>query len=73
MSNYEQRTTGDATYLYPLIVGYLVVCFMFDLPIYWAAYAAAATFFAPLIMATLKLILSFIKMVEDAIDKKSQQ
>ena len=73
MSNYEQRTTGDATYLYPLIVGYLAVCFLFDLPVYWAAYAAAATFLAPLIIATLNLILSFIKMVEDAINKKSKQ
>lgn len=73
MSNYQQRTTGDATYLYPLIVGFLVLCFLFDLPIQWAVYAAAATFFAPLIVAALNLLLSFIKMVEDAINKKSKQ
>ena len=73
MSNYEQRTTGDVTYLFPLTVGGLVMCFLFDLPIQWAVYAAAATFFGPLIISTLKLILSFIKMVEDAIDKKAKQ
>ena len=73
MSNYEQRTTGDVTYLYPLIVGYLVMCLLFDLPIHWAVYAAAATFFAPLVTSILNLLLSFIEMVEEAIDKKSKQ
>ena len=72
MSNYEQRTTGDITYLFPLIVGYSVVCFLFNLPIHWAVYAAGTTFFAPIIIAALNLLLSLIKMVEDAINKKSK-
>ena len=73
MSNYHQRTEGDITYLFPLTVGYTLLCAFIGLPIVWGLWAALIHFFAPAALAIIETLLSFIEMVGEAIDKKTKQ